>query len=168
MAAVELYIARGCNLEAVMQELGYPSPMTLRKWYKEFVETGDLKKISTQKPHLTQAQIEVAVEHYFAHGQSYTGTSRALGYPNRMLLKQWILASGRQIVQPCKSSNSVVKYTDKEKREALLLWASGWPDYKADVFEFQTEKAKLQKELGKLRFEKDVMEATMQALKKPK
>ncbi|MFR9542523.1 MAG: hypothetical protein SNH27_10765 [Rikenellaceae bacterium] len=35
MMAVELYMQRGCNVGAVLRELGYPSPGALRQWHKE-------------------------------------------------------------------------------------------------------------------------------------
>lgn len=44
MVAVQAYVANGYNLGAVIRELGYPSPGALRQWYKECMETGELKK----------------------------------------------------------------------------------------------------------------------------
>lgn len=42
--AVELYIQYGCSASAVIRELGYPNRLTLRLWYRDFKETGVIRK----------------------------------------------------------------------------------------------------------------------------
>ena len=128
--AVELYIANGHCVGLVIKELGYPSPNALRAWHREYEETGKLKDTSVHKPHFSPEQIEVAVDHYFANGQSYIGTSRALGYPNRMMLAKWVASSGKRPKQDCLKSPVVVRYSQEEKQAAILEWVSGVPDYK--------------------------------------
>ena len=130
MTAVNLYIASNYHLGTVMCELGYPSPVALRQWHKEYIETGTLKQVITHKPRFSQEEIKTAVDHYFQHGQSYTGTSRTLGYPNRNTLAQWVLVSGKRLSANCTKQTSVLKCSNKEQQEAVLLWVSGVPDYK--------------------------------------
>lgn len=227
ISAVKLYIASNYHVGTVIRELGYPSPVALRSWYKEYAEMGDLKKKVTHKPHFTAEQMRIAVDHYFEHGQSYTKTSVALGYPCRNILAQWVLASGRKKIENCTKTTCVLRYSDKEKQEAVLKWVSGLPDYKvaaqygvstatifswrkkflgkdvpmeckrkhskcctpvkistkivdqavdddmselealrATVAKFKAEKAHLESQIDNLRFEKDVMEATILVLKK--
>jgi transposase-like protein len=49
--AVELYIKSNFSEREVVRQLGYPSPNTLRSWYKEHLTTGTLHEESLEKPH---------------------------------------------------------------------------------------------------------------------
>lgn len=46
MAVVDAYINSNFNENYVIRTLGYPSPNTLRSWYKEYKETETLHKKS--------------------------------------------------------------------------------------------------------------------------
>lgn len=89
--AVELYIQSGYSEGTVIRTLGYPSPTALRNWYKEYLKMGGLHTGSAPKSRYTQAQKAVAVEYYAANHATLTQTCRALGYPSRYVLRQWIL-----------------------------------------------------------------------------
>ena len=88
--AVELFIANGHNDSIVIRMLGYPSSNALRQWWTEYEQTGTIHEKCLPKPRFTTKQIDVAVEYYLDHGHSLIGTCRALGYPNRGTLAQWI------------------------------------------------------------------------------
>lgn len=88
--AVQLYIDSNCNEGKVIRALGYPSPGALRQWYREYMQTGELHQTSKKKPRFTENQIKVAVEYYDKHEGSFSATVRALGYPNRNTLSQWV------------------------------------------------------------------------------
>ena len=88
--AVELFIATGHNDSLVIRTLGYPSPNALRQWWREYEKIGTLHSKCLPKPRFSKKQKSEAVEYYLCHGQSLIGTCRALGYPSRGILAQWI------------------------------------------------------------------------------
>lgn len=89
--AVELYIKLGKRLKATIRQLGYPTKNALRGWYREYEQRRDLAKgYARPKPKYSQAQKEVAVQHYLDHGRCIAVTMRALGYPGRACLTAWI------------------------------------------------------------------------------
>lgn len=51
--AMQLYIKYGKRTAAVIRELGYPSRKNLRRWYRAYVEAGDLPRCSRRKPWYT-------------------------------------------------------------------------------------------------------------------
>lgn len=44
MRAVHLYIRYGKRIAPVIRELGYPSRKHLARWYRAYIEAGDLPK----------------------------------------------------------------------------------------------------------------------------
>ena len=90
MKAVQLYIQYDQNAAAVIRELGYPNRHSLVSWYKEYLNNNDLKKKRFRPEKYSKAQRDTAVRYYMEHGKCASRTLRALGYPSRTLLKQWI------------------------------------------------------------------------------
>ena len=89
--AVQLYIKYGRSAAATIRELGYPSRKNLARWYRAFIEVGDLPAAYRRsKPRYSAEQKEIAVEHYLSHGRSLAGTTRALGYPCDTVLAAWV------------------------------------------------------------------------------
>ncbi|AKM33218.1 transposase (plasmid) [Pandoraea faecigallinarum] len=89
--AVQLYIKYGRSAAATIRELGYPSRKNLARWYRAFIEAGDLPAAYRRsKPRYSAEQKEIAVEHYLSHGRSLAGTTRALGYPCDTVLAAWV------------------------------------------------------------------------------
>lgn len=88
--AVQLYIKYGKRTVTVIRELGYPSRKNLPRWYRAYIEAGDLPKRSRPKPRYTPEQKRTAVDHYSDHGCCLAGTRRALGYPSREVLASWV------------------------------------------------------------------------------
>ena len=88
--AVELYIQYDFQAELTAAELGYATAKSIQRWYKEFQKQGNLhkKRISLKK--YTEAQKEQAIKYYSEHGRSVARTVRALGYPNRDTMFQWL------------------------------------------------------------------------------
>lgn len=81
MRAVQLYIRYGKRAAPVIRELGYPSRKNLSRWYRAYIEAGDLPKgYCRSRPRYSVEQKEIADEYYMSHGRSLAGTSRALGY----------------------------------------------------------------------------------------
>ena len=81
--AVQLFIESGFNENAVIRRLGYPSPNTLRAWYKEYQANGTLHPKSLSKPRYTEQQKKKAVEYFAKHNLSLKQACLSLGYPTR-------------------------------------------------------------------------------------
>jgi putative transposase len=91
MRAVALYIKLGKRVQATIRELGYPTKNTLRCWYREYERVQDLPIGSaTRPPKFSDAQKQVALEHYASNGRCISWTMRALGYPGRAMLTAWL------------------------------------------------------------------------------
>jgi putative transposase len=118
--AVELYIKYDLCAADTVRELGYPNRKMLVRWYKEYQETGDLHKKFIKHPTYTSDQMQVAVNYYLEHGRSITRTIRAIGYPSRDTLKEWIdkLIPGERKVSIKRSA--VVKFTQDQKKDAVI------------------------------------------------
>ncbi|NLZ90924.1 MAG: IS3 family transposase [Clostridiales bacterium] len=118
--AVELYIKYDLCAADTVRELGYPNRKMLVRWYKEYQETGDLHKKFIKHPTYTSDQMQVAVNYYLEHGRSITRTIRAIGYPSRDTLKEWIdkLIPGDRKVSIKRSA--VVKFTQDQKKDAVI------------------------------------------------
>ena len=118
--AVRLYIQYDKSAAAVIRELGYPERKTLRYWYEEYLKDNGLKKKSVRSPKYSGVQKEVAVKHYMEHGKCASRTIRALGYPSRALLKQWVTELCPEEKPHCSAGRSLVHLT-KEQKEAAVM-----------------------------------------------
>ena len=90
--AIETFIKFGHNYADTIAELGYPHRQTLRNWWYEYKETGEvpLAKHEREPKYPEEMRLE-AVEHYLGHGKRLSRTMRALGYPkSREMLADWI------------------------------------------------------------------------------
>ena len=135
MRAVQLYIESGCNEGAVIRELGYPSHVALRNWYKEFLREGKLRATSAPKPRYTEQEKAAAVAYFETHKTTLTQTCRAMGYPSRYVLRKWILEINPALLNrnasSCDSEKTLVRYSQEEKRAAVeAMLVDGIPDYK--------------------------------------
>lgn len=77
--AVQLFLKYDCSYTATIRELGYPSISTLRKWYKEYLISGELHREQRRNAKYSEEQKQVAVNHYFEYGQCYARIIRILG-----------------------------------------------------------------------------------------
>ena len=90
--AIETFIRFDHSYADTIAELGYPDRHTLRNWWGEYRETGEvpIAKI-IREPRFSDEQKREAVEHYLSHGKRLKRTMRALGYPkSRMTLCGWV------------------------------------------------------------------------------
>ena len=133
--AVQLYIESGCSESIVICTLGYPSYGALRNWYREYIRTGELRATSAPKPRYTEKQIADAVAYFADHKTSLTQACRALGYPSRNVLRQWIMETKPELLKkypaPCKKKKSLIIYDQAQKQavvEAVLI--DKIPEYK--------------------------------------
>lgn len=96
--AIELFYQYHHSWSAVVRELGYPSLGALKRWIKDYEQDAKAALGDTprkRKPKYSNEQRQAAVDHFFEHGQFITKTVKALGYPSRQLLREWLLADPR-------------------------------------------------------------------------
>jgi putative transposase len=91
MRAAALYIKLGKRVRATLHVLGCPSKNSLNGWCRELEAHQELKvKYVPIKPKYTEEQQHTAVNHFFDNGRCISTTIRALGYPGRASLHEWI------------------------------------------------------------------------------
>jgi transposase-like protein len=120
MRAVRLYIRYDRSSAATIRELGYPSRKALYRWWKEYQASGDLHDAYPKEPRFSAEQKKAAVDYYVEHGRNLSATVRALGYPSRTLLAQWIdqLRPGFRKVS-VRAGRAVV-FSVEQKRRAVI------------------------------------------------
>ncbi|MBC3879536.1 transposase [Undibacterium sp. FT79W] len=91
LRAVKLYIKLGRRCKATIRQLGYATKNSLKAWHDEFQERGDLKnKYVRPNAKYSEEQKIVALDHYVNHGRCIAHTAKALGYPGRAKLREWV------------------------------------------------------------------------------
>ena len=90
--AIETFIRFDHSYADTIAELGYPTRHSLRAWYKDYLEHGEVRPPKRQRePKFTLEMRQVAVDYYLAHGKSLARTMRRMGYPaSREYLCDWI------------------------------------------------------------------------------
>ncbi len=128
MKAVQLYIKYDCSPSAVIYELGYPSRNMLTGWYREYIATGKLRSESNNNnSKYTEEQRKTAVTYYLEHGRSISRTIKALGYPKKTAICDWLNADVTCDKRKwhCKADGSVVKCTIEQKEQAVKDYCTG-------------------------------------------
>ena len=121
MRAVQLYIQYDFHVRSVMRELGYPKERhVIPTWYKEFKKNGDLKHECKRRSKFTDEQKSEALKYYFEHGMCLATTVRALGFPSRQVLQQWVCEVRPDLQRHCTSSRSLVHLTPDEKNQVAI------------------------------------------------
>ena len=89
--AVKLYIKLGKRINATIRQLGYPTKNSLIGWYREYEQNRDLPSgYALSRKKYSGEQMQLAVQHYLDHDCCMASTIRALGYPCRDVLGDWI------------------------------------------------------------------------------
>ncbi len=89
--AVELYIKLGKRLRPTLRQLGCPTKNALKGWFRDYEQRLDVPVgYACRKPKYSQAQKEAALRHYLTHERRVAATIRALGYPGRGSLTNWL------------------------------------------------------------------------------
>lgn len=124
--AVDLYIKYDNNVATVIRELGYPSRQMLYLWYSEYQKNGfQHNNFERGYSKYSDEQRKQAIEYYLEHGRSISGTIRALGYPKRTTLCDWINADIPKDEKHCTTGNSLVKCTQEQKAQAVIRLCAG-------------------------------------------
>ena len=119
--AVKLYIKLGQRLNATIRQLGYPTKNALKGWYREYIQSQDLRTgyVRLWQKYSTQ-QKQVAVEHFMEHGQCMAFTMRTLGYPSREALSDWINELHPELRRKVVTKAANVSHTPAHKAAAVL------------------------------------------------
>ena len=122
--AIHLLLQYDMSYAAVIRGLGYPSRRALADWYGEYIENGDLHKDFIKKSKFSDKERQKAVNYYLEHGKCVSRTVKALGYPSRPMLDKWINEMLPAQKRHCRSGGSLVKYTRKQKEQAVISLCS--------------------------------------------
>ena len=80
--AIETFIRFDHSYADTIAELGYPTRHSLRAWYKDYLEHGEVRPPKRQRePKLALEMRQAAVDHCLAHGKGLARTMRKMGYP---------------------------------------------------------------------------------------
>lgn len=90
LRAVQLYIKLGKRVGLTIRQLGYPTKNALKAWHRAYEQRDGLPEGYVRHPKYTQAQKDLAVDHFVSGGRCIAVTIKALGYPSRSLLASWI------------------------------------------------------------------------------
>lgn len=120
LKAVQLLIQCDMMYSKVIVELGYPNKMTLRGWYREYIEFGDLHDKYNKRYKYSDEEKRNAVDYYLEHGKCIRRTCRKLGYPSRPLLEQWIDELAPNEKKTCTSGGANLKYSSETKENAVM------------------------------------------------
>lgn len=128
MKFIKLYIEYVYNARAVIRELGYPSRNRLAAWYEEYCEHGTLERLDKQRnSKYTVDQRQMTVDFYHNNGRSVSKTIKALGYPGKTTLCDWLNEdeSDSSRKWSCKTSRSLVRCTTEQKEQAVKAYCAG-------------------------------------------
>jgi transposase InsO family protein/transposase-like protein len=123
--AIDLYIKYDKCASDVVHELGYPTRSCLYLWYKDYLEeqrTGIIRPANGRQSKFSPEQKRVAVDHYLEHGRRISRTIRALGYPSKQALSDWI---GELAPEMRRQRGSSVQLSEEQKRSAVVDLCSG-------------------------------------------
>ena len=121
LRAVRLYIKYDFCPSDTVRELGYPNRKMLVRWYKEYLETGDLHNKYIKKPYYSVEQKMAAVNYYLEHGRNLSRTIRVVGYPARETLRQWLdeFAPNERKLHKNHSAN-MIQFSHEHKKAAVI------------------------------------------------
>ena len=71
LKAIKLYIQYVKSYASVFRELGYPpSSHTIKRWYKEYEQAGDLHKSFIKVNKYSDEKRKAAIQYYVEHGRN--------------------------------------------------------------------------------------------------
>ena len=121
LKAVKLYLQYDRSYASVYRELGYPpSSHSIKLWIKEYEQNGDLHKSYSKANKYSDIERQAAIQYYVEHGRSKSRTVKALGYPTRQQLTEWIKQDLPDEVRSCTQSQSLV-HLSKEQKEQVAI-----------------------------------------------
>lgn len=124
ISAAKLYVKYGYRAAAVIRELGYPNRHMLVNWFKEYKETGDLRKAPKKHSKYTEEQKQTALGYYLEHGGGITFTVNSLGYPSKTIFKEWLNEAYPERKKHCVSGGAIVEYPQEKKEQTVIDFCS--------------------------------------------
>ena len=166
LKTVQLYIQYDKSYASVFRALGYPpSSHSIKLWYKEYEETGGLHKSYSSPSKYSDEQRKAAVQYYIEHGQSKSRTVKALGYPTRQQLTEWIKQDLPDEIHHCTKGQSLV-HLSKEQKEQVAIELCTRDGSAQEIENLYNEAEDLKRTVYRLQLEKDVLEKAAEILKK--
>ena len=124
--AVKFYINCGYNAAYTVRKLGYPDVTQIVRWYREYSRDNDLHKGRKKVSKFTDKEKRVAVDYYFSHDRNALQTVKALGYPSRPLLVQWVNELyPEEGERRCNHFKAPVRCSQEEKIQAVMESCKG-------------------------------------------
>ena len=124
--AVKFYINCGYNAAYTVRKLGYPDVTNLKHWYREYSEFNDLHQGRKKVSKYSDKEKRDAVDYYFSHDRNALKTVKALGYPSRPLLVEWVKELyPEEGERRCQSFKIPVRCSQEEKIQAVMESCKG-------------------------------------------
>lgn len=126
--AIETFARFGCSAADTIVELGYPSRVTLRNWWKECQISGDeFLERGHRRPRYSDEEKQGAVDYCPERGKSLARTIKAMGRSSREVLANWVdeLAPGQRKYRGSNPKKSVLPIEMKVQAVAELEARSG-------------------------------------------
>lgn len=124
--AVKFYINCGYNAAYTVRKLGYPDATNLKHWYREYSESNDLHQGRKKVSKYSDKEKRDAVDYYFSHNRNALKTVKALGYPSRPLLVEWVKElHPKEGERRCKAFKAPVRCSQEEKIQAVMESCKG-------------------------------------------
>lgn len=100
--------------------MGYPTKNALLGWFREYEQKLDLPLgYAARKPKYTPAQRKAALTHYATHDQCIAATIRALGYPGRVTLTNWVREAFPETRRALVGQAGRPRYPESMKRDGV-------------------------------------------------
>jgi len=124
--AVKFYINCGYNVAYTVRKLGYPDATNLKHWYREYSESNDLHHGRKKVSKYSDKEKRDAVDYYFSHDRNALKTVKALGYPSRPLLIEWVKElHPEEGERRCQAFKTPVRCSKEEKIQAVMESCKG-------------------------------------------
>ena len=114
--AVELYVKTNQSIKAVVSTLGYPSPNTLRNWYRSHLRGEE--PLQKRKSKYSEEFKQSVIDSYYENGEDISLTAKLNGVP-RSTFADWLRERNISHKPACISGTDVVKYSSEHKLMAV-------------------------------------------------
>ncbi len=91
--------------------------MNIALWVKEYEKDQGLHEHRVRYSKYTDTEKQTVIEYYYTHGQNGLQTVKALGYPSRSLLSQWVEENPRETEKDCKKRKTPVRCSEEQREQ---------------------------------------------------
>ena len=135
--AIETFIKFDHSVANTIRKLGYPNRTMLYRWWNEYQQNGGkLQERKHRRSKYSDEKKQAAVDYYLEHGKNVSETIRAMGYPCRPMLCNWVdeLAPGQRKHVWTKKEKVALSIATKVQAVAELESRSGTAKEVADKY----------------------------------